>query len=106
MTPFDALVITAVRDNAAEFPEGFEAWVDANMRVVRRFFAEADKVWDRGRRRYSARTIIEVLRHETSLADLGEPWKLNNNSVPALARLYLFANPGREGLFELRYRNA
>jgi DNA modification methylase len=77
-----------------------------NWPVWERFEREASYIWFRGRRHYSARTIIEWLRHETVLReavrqDVGE-FKLNNNWVPDLARLYGMVYPDRSGLFETR----
>lgn len=85
-----------------EFRPQFLVWLACNAHVWARFEAEASKVWHRGRRHYSARTIIEVLRHESALADTGEPWKLNDHNTPDLARLYRLVHPERADLFEIR----
>jgi hypothetical protein len=84
------------------FRPGFAAWLADNRHVWHRFEAEAHKVRARGRKHYSARTIVEVLRHESALADSGEPWKLNDHNTPDLARLYLLAHPDASGFFETR----
>lgn len=83
---------------------GSAAWCRDNPHIVLRFFDEADKVWLRGRKHYSARTIVEVLRHESALREIADTpsWKINNNAIPGLARLYVTVNPGRASLFELR----
>ena len=91
-----------VREHRATFRTGFAAWLASNRHVWIAFEREANRVWDRGRRHYSARTLIEYLRHESALADDGRDWKLNNNAAPDLARLYRLTNPGRAELFELR----
>jgi hypothetical protein len=88
------------------FQPGFLDWLSDNWPVWERFEREASYIWFRGRRHYSARTIIEWLRHETVLReavrqDVGE-FKLNNNWVPDLARLYGMVYPDRSGLFETR----
>ena len=88
---------------SAGYGASFASWCRDNMHVVDRFFAEADAVWERGLRHYSARTIIEFLRHETTLREAGNAErKLNNNAVPDLARLYM--NVTGRALFELRVR--
>lgn len=92
--------------HALQFRAGFLAWLVANVHVWAAFEREANRVWHRGRRHYSARTLIEHLRHETALADDGADFKLNNNAAPDLARLYLLRYPERGDLFELRARPA
>jgi hypothetical protein len=86
------------------FRVDFMAWLSENWHVWQEFEAQADRVWARGRRHYSARTIFEVLRHESVVKEAGnaEGWKLNNNVVPDLARLYGLMHPDRVDFFEKR----
>lgn len=91
--------------NKGKFRAGFLPWLAENAHVWLAFKREADRIWNRGRRHYSARTIGEVLRHESALAENGSEWKLNNVIFPDLARLYLLANPEREDFFELRVQS-
>jgi len=95
---------TLVVAHAEFFRVDFMAWLSVNYRIWRAFEYEADRIWDRGRRHYSARTIGEYLRHETALreegGDLG--FKLNDHYVPDLGRLYMLFHPDREGFFERR----
>ena len=100
--PFGDRLQNLVRDHADQFRPGFAVWLASNRHVWLAFEREADRVWARGRRHYSARTILEHLRHESALADDGRDWKLNNNAAPDLARLYRLTHPDRAGLFELR----
>lgn len=100
--PLQALV----REHADTFRDGFADWLADNRHVWRAFEREADKVWARGRTHYSARTIVEVLRHETALTDTGAEFKLNDHNTPDLARLYRLAHPDRAGLFETRVQRA
>src|SRR5690554_4278984 len=93
-----------VRENPGLFRDGFDVWLRENWIVWLAFEREASRIWHRGRRHYSARTIIEFLRHETALADTGEDFKINGNNVPDLARLYQLRYPERAGLFETRGR--
>ena len=60
--PFGDPTFATARANASLFREGFLAWLATNAHVWLAFEREADKVWNRGRRHYSARTIGEVLR--------------------------------------------
>lgn len=82
--------------------EGFAAWLALNYRLWQCFERNANAIWDRGRRHYSARTLWEVMRHETALAEVDPTFKLNNNHAPSMARLYLALYPEREGFFETR----
>ena len=104
--PFGDPTFATARANASLFREGFLAWLATNAHVWLAFEREADKVWNRGRRHYSARTIGEVLRHESAMAEAGSEWKLNNVVFPDLARLYALVHHDRAGLFEFRGREA
>ena len=79
-------------------------WISKNYQIWEAFEREADKVWARGRRRYSARTIGEYLRHETVLREIGgtDGFKVNDHAWPSLARLYMLMHPDRGGFFECR----
>lgn len=104
MSAHDCGILTKVdlQANRAQFRADFPDWLADNAHVWLAFEREADRVWSRGRRHYSARTIVEVLRHESALAEVGGEWKINNNTAPDLARLYLLRNPSRAGFFEFR----
>lgn len=86
------------------FAPGFSEWLEsnANFHVWTRFMQEADKLRARGRQHYSARTIIEVLRHESAVRGDDPDYKINDHCTPNLARLYMLVTPGAEGFFETR----
>ena len=88
------------------FRAEFYLWLQDNFEIWKAFEAEANRIWQRGRAHYSARTIAEYLRHETALRQAGGEFKLNNNVVPDLARLYSLMWPERRGLFEFREHKA
>ena len=89
-------------DNDQEtFQPGFRSWLTDNWHVWTRFCQEAEMVWSTGREHYSARTIIEVMRHESVTRQNGG-WKLNNTWVPDLGRLYGRVHPTRASFFECR----
>lgn len=96
--PLQALL----REHADQFRPEFPAWLRENGQVWRSFKREADRIWHRGRRHYSSRTIIEHLRHESAITSNDVEFKLNNNVAPDLARLYRLAHPDRAELFETR----
>lgn len=98
-------VLRVALENASKFQPEFYAWLKSNLELWERFEQEANKAFLRGRKHYSARTIIHYLRHETALREAPEAeWKINNNVSPDLARLWLLLNPERDGFFELRGR--
>ena len=57
-------------------------------------------------RRYSARTIAEVIRHNSVMSEQGSQWKINNNRIPDMARLFSVLHPEHEGFFQLRDSDA
>lgn len=100
--PVSNNAMDVVHANASMLRNGFAAWLSENGHVWRRFEQEADEVWNRGRRHYSARTIVEVLRHESALREKDPVFKLNDHKTPDMARLYRLLHPQRADLFETR----
>lgn len=89
---------------STRYREDFHGWLTDNYHVWERFKAEANKIRGAGWDHYSARTIIEVLRHESNLRDVGGRWKLNDWYTPDLARLYMELDSTADGFFEIRNR--
>jgi hypothetical protein len=94
--------IALVNRFADEFRPEFGQWIEANWHIWKAFCQEAEAVWDSGRRRYSARTIIEFIRHETAMRQAGGAYKINNSYVPDLGRLYGLMKKQRQTFFECR----
>lgn len=92
--------------HADTFTREFLADLPDNLHVYAAFEREALRVVARGRPHYSARTIVEVLRHNSALQESGGPWKLNDWHTPYLARLFALLNPGHASLFEFREAKA
>lgn len=93
--------------HASAFTREFLAYLADNLHVYTAFEREALRVVARGRQHYSARTIIEVLRHESLLAEAGPgAYKLNDWHTPYLARLFALMNPAHVHLFEFREAKA
>lgn len=89
------------------FRDDFVEWLDANFPVFEYFEECALKTRDAGFKHYSARTIVEVMRHRTNIREIGDgTWKLNNNRTPDMAKLYMLLHPDQQGFFELRERKA
>jgi hypothetical protein len=89
-------------DHVPQFRAGFLDWLLRNPGVWIAFEREAMRIVNRGRRHYSARTILEVLRHESAVSERESEFKLNNNAAPDLSRLWALAHPEHAGLFETR----
>lgn len=100
--PEKPTILDVVACKAGMFLPDFPAWLAANFHIWKAFEREANRVSNRGRSRYSGRTIIEVLRHESALRDNYGEWKLSDWWTPDLCRLYMLMHPEREGFFELR----
>lgn len=98
------IIPTMIAANPNTFRREFGEWLDKNFAVWEAFEREANSIWDRGRRHYSARTIGEYLRHESALREQPNQhqFKLNDHYWPDLARLYMMLNPERDGFFERR----
>lgn len=85
------------------YPEGFWRWFEGNKQIWYEFERRALRMARTGRKRYSARTIIEVLRWDTDLADTDVLFKINDHYTPGLARLWMETH-GRTypGFFAMR----
>lgn len=95
-------IMAHVRRHPELFREEFATWLEENLHVYRGFSGEAWKVRGCGRTHYSARTIVEVLRHNSMLREATGQWKLNNNYAADLSRLFMLDNPTCAGMFETR----
>ncbi len=84
--------------------ETVRTFLDENPAVFHRFGREALRVIRRGWKHYSARTIMEVMRHHSNLeADPTKRFKINDHLIPTLARDFMTAHPeAPKKFFELR----
>jgi len=73
-----------------KYPEGFFHWLQYNHHIWLQFELHTLTMVAK-RPRYSARTIIEVMRWNSDLREQqGKPlFKLSNNMTPGLARLWM-----------------
>ena len=73
-----------------EYPEGFFNWLTNNQHIWKAFEEKAYIMAAVAKRpRYSARTIIEVMRWDSDLKENKPLFKLSNNMTPGLARLWM-----------------
>ena len=98
--------VALASENADAFTPRFLAYLPENLHVFAAFEREALRVVAKGFDHYSARTIIEVLRHNSALAERGGRWKLDDWNTPYLARLFALVHPEHAGLFEYRTAKA
>jgi hypothetical protein len=71
------------------YPAGFWRWLAENEHIYDAFKIEAIRMALTGRERYSARTIVELLRWQSDLKDSDVTFKINGNYVPGMARLFM-----------------
>lgn len=96
-------VMKIATENRDLFSDKFLDWLPSNPHIWVAFVEQANLVHRFGYKHYSARTIVHVLRHHSALEERGdEPWKINNDHSPYLARLYDLAFPERAGMWEYR----
>ena len=91
-------------EDRIKYPAGFWKWLSNrdNYKLYDVFALRASEMAKR-RDRYSARTIIEVMRWNADLRDNSVTFKIQNNMVPGMARLWMQKNQQRHpGFFQLR----
>jgi len=85
------------------YPDGFWPWLRDNPHIWQAFRVKAIRMALLGRKRYSARTIIETIRWDTDLKDSETTFKINDHYTPGLARLFMHDYGHKwPGFFNLR----
>ncbi len=79
-----------------------EEYVRENPEVYAAFKKFTIQAAATGRRRLSARLVIERLRWETMVTEGGSDFKINNDIAPGLARKLMTDHPLFAGFFETR----
>jgi hypothetical protein len=87
-----------VKDVEHLYPDGFFHWLDQNQHIWTAFENKAF-VMACVRKKYSARTIIEVMRWDSDLREKNKLFKLSNNMTPGLARLWMAKHGARHPNF-------
>jgi hypothetical protein len=95
-------LLTLISQHNDQFSDEFAEWLPANEHVWKAFVSEAMKIRARGRTHYSSYTIVEFLRHNSAVQEVGGEWKINNNHRPYLPRLFDLCYPHMAGMFEYR----
>ena len=105
-TPVQDRAITVAFANSEEFRGDFCAWLVGNLPIYEEFERQSLSVAAR-RHHYGARTVMEIVRHNSILVDrAGQGWKINNNRTPDCARLFALLNPNHAELFSFRDSSA
>lgn len=90
--PDPADPVTRALDAIQQDPLGFsfvtEGWLLKNKQVWVEFYHAAERIRQSGRQRYGAKAVTEWMRYETAIRDASIQFKINNNHVSGLARLY------------------
>lgn len=80
----------------------FLEWHRNNPHVYQEFKKLTFKMAGTGRKRYSARTIVEVMRWHYDLQTTGDVFGVNDNFTPIYVRLLIHDHPEYRNFFELR----
>lgn len=85
-----------------ELLKRFKVFHFKNPQVYSAFKNYAEKIFLTGRKKYSAWTIIQVIRWEHDLKTSGEVFQINNDYIAIYARLLIHNHKKFNGFFELR----
>lgn len=83
------------------FRPGFLVWLGDHEEIYRMFEEQAFALIDKGRTHFSARTIVEEIRHYTRLHEMGN-FKINDHRSPDLARVFVIHHPEHAMFWEYR----
>jgi hypothetical protein len=90
-----------IRNNHRHFLDGFSAYLSEHPQIFQEFAKRAFQVRNAGFTRYSAKTIIEVLRWHTDLSEGPDTtFKIRAIYVADLSRLAMLRWPVLMGFFE------
>ena len=91
LKPFGALSLDQTGQDLYHhnaYPNGFFHWLGQNQHIWNQFEIHANTMSAK-RNRYSARTIIEVMRWNSDIREKNKLFKLSNNKIPGLARMWM-----------------
>jgi hypothetical protein len=79
-----------------------DSWFDENWHIVEEFEKRTLDIIAKGRTHYSARTIVEVLVHDSILRETNGMFKIGNDNAPDLARVFVVQHPEYVDFWEYR----
>jgi hypothetical protein len=91
-----------------KYPQFFKKdkdWFIKNWHVVKAFENVAVKLINLGRKHYSARTIVEVLVHQSNVREIDGDFKIGNDNAPDLARAFVAMYPQHVNFWEYRRKD-
>lgn len=86
----------------SDIDERFAEWAMRNNPAVRRFIELSLSKKRDGHKRYSADSVMHVLRWETNVRGDDGGFKWNNDYTSRLARMAMDLEPALRGFFQLR----
>jgi hypothetical protein len=89
-------------DDKPRFFKKDKEWFIDNWHVVEAFERVALRLADLGREHYSARTIVEVLVHQSNVREINGVFKIGNDNAPDLARVFVVLHPEYVDFWEYR----
>ena len=73
-----------------------------NPHIYKEFFLRAKKMAMTGRKKYSARTIFEVMRWDSDIKTNGRDFKITNDFIPIYVRMLIYNHPEYSDFFSLK----
>lgn len=86
--------------------ERFAAWLELNLHIWKLFERFTFEAIRAGHAHYSADAIVHRIRWHTSVETQGDEFKVNNDYVAGLARLWAEAHPKHAAFFRTRERKS
>ena len=77
-------------------------WFIENWHIIEAFENVALKLISLNRKHYSARTIVEVLVHQSAVKEINGTYKIGNDNAPDLARVFVVLHPEYVDFWEYR----
>jgi hypothetical protein len=100
MTPQE--IFSNFIDTHPRFFKKKKEWFIDNWHVVEAFERIALKLISMNREHYSARTIVEVLVHQSAVKEINGVYKIGNDNAPDLARVFVVLHPEHVDFWEYR----
>ena len=95
--------LALIADDFYTYPPGFFHWLKSNQHIYCMFKHIAFTKRKEGRKHYSARKIIQDMRWDTNIRQVGDQtFKIDNVMTPGLARLAMRDEPELKGFFRCR----
>jgi hypothetical protein len=91
-----------VRNNPDQFRSGFLDYAVDNWHLYEGFKERAFQMAATGRDHYSAKTIIQVLRFHSDLAEVDSEFKVNDKWAADFGRLFMLRHPNYQGFFKTK----